>query len=346
MDLVRLTAAAVLAVQDHQGTGLVVTYPPAAQVALDRITAVCLLEGLDTPASVPALLKLCRSHLSKWPISIPSDYTAPDTVLVDEKTGLPTHACIEWASSDPSSSRPVPTDELLRRLAVNCPSSATYEQCRDFLIDHPVVNQENMRTVHATPGGPATWKRVQQLYGPVAHAYARDGQCVRCSFCGCLAVTLRDKISRCESGVCPDFTARHEVPVAALRALPTEVRHSLSASGRVEREVRNACLAAGAHVELIRDVVDHLRITWPFGDVWLVVFSTSAEPALLARRFRHWTPHHATRVCVAVPGHIVDRRTDYRQVFERHRGPGSVELVRAELVTAGNHQTDGGEPRA
>lgn len=346
LHLVHLAAAAVLSVHDHQGVGPAVPYPPAAQVALDRFTAVCLLDDLDPPASVPALLTLCRTNLSKWQIPVPSDYAGPDSVLVDEATGLPTPACVEWASSHAGSSRPGHTDELLRQLASNCPSIATYEQCRDFLTDHPVVNQDNMRAVHATPGGPATWKRVQQFYGPVSHAHARDGQCVRCTSCGCLAVTLPDKTSRCESGTCSDFTAAQTEPVAALRALSREVRHSLSTSGRAERDVRKACLAAGAHVELMCDVVDHLRISWPHDEVWLVVVSTSAEPALLARRLRHWMPRDATRTCVAVPGDIVDRRPDYRQVFERHRAPGALELVPAELVALGNHQTDGGESRA
>ncbi|WKU03979.1 hypothetical protein [Micromonospora sp. HUAS LYJ1] len=347
LDLVRLTATAVLAVQAHQDAGLAVPYPPAAQLALDRITAVCLLEGLEAPASVPALLALCRAHLSKWPITVPSDYTGPDAVLVDEATGLPTHVCAEWASGDAFSSGVGPINELLRQLAGNCPSPGIYERCRSFLIDHPVVNQENMRAVHSTPGGSETWKRVQPLYGPVAHAYARDGQCVRCASCRCLAVTLPDKTSRCESGVCPGFTAQQTEPVTALRALPAELRHPLSASGRVERDIRNACLAAGAHVELRPDAVDHLRITWPSDDLWLVVVSTSAEPALLARRLRHWTPDHASRVCVAVPGYVMERRPDYRQVFERHRRPGSAELIPAELVASSDqHQADGGEPRA
>lgn len=344
--LVRLAAAAVLSVHDHQGAGPAVPYPPAAQVALDRFAAVCLLDDLDPPASVPALLALCRVHMSKWPIPIHTDYAGPDAMLVDETTGLPTPSCVEWASGNVGSSTASPTDELLRRLADSCPSTATYEQCRDFLIDHPVVNQDNMRTVHATPGGPATWKRVQQLYGPVSQAHARKGQCVRCSSCGCLAAPLPKGSSRCESGVCPDFSAVQTEPVAALRALPRAVRHSLATSGRVERDVRKACRAAGAHVELMCDVVDHLRISWPHDEAWLVVVSTSAEPALLAQRLRHWTPRDAARTCAAVPGHVVDRRPDYRQVFERHRALDALELVPAELLAHGNHQTDGGEPRA
>jgi hypothetical protein len=331
--LVRLTAVAILAAQEHQDFNAATLYPPSAQVALDRITAMCMTAGLVPPASLPALLSLGRTSPRDWSrLPISPDRPESSVVLLDRVTGLPTQACVDWASGGADLTEVNPVNELLHRLSGNCPSTVLYEQCRNFLVEHPVVNQESLKTIHATPGGLGTWKRVQQLYGPVSSAYAREGQCARCSFCQCIAVPLSDTASRCESGVCPDSPLQQTESVTVLRALPRDVRHSLSAAGRVERDVRRRCLGAGASVELMRDVPNHLRISWPTGDVWLVVVSTCAEPALLARRLRDWAPPHAARTCVAVPAHVLEGTPDYFRVFEHHRAHGGVELMAAELL--------------
>lgn len=348
LDLVRAAAIAVFHMQAHHDAGYAVPYPPAAQVALDRITLACLLGSDDAPASVPALMALCRRHLSKWPFAVPADYVGPDAVLVDESTGLPTHTCAEWAFGTDDSSGSRDASSALRRLAADCPSVEIYGRCRDFLIDNPVMNQNDLRAVLAKPGAGAVWKRVQHLYGEFPAGYSSEGRCILCPSCGCPAIGTAGKPGWCESGVCPDFPVTTRHPVSALCALPRELRSSLSTPGQVEREVREACAAAGGRIDLVPGPVDHLRISWPSGDVWFLVIRTDSEPALLAQRLRSWTPLGAERVVVAVPDRVIARRADYREVFDRYRGPGSSELMPVGLVVPGgqSRNADGGQRHA
>ncbi len=333
-DLIRLLAAAVLAMHGVQHARVILPYPAAAQLALDRITALSLVHGKDAPASLPALLALCREPLSTWPIADLFSDVDPDAVFVNALTGLPTRLSIDWVSA---------SDSTLGELADSCPSAAVYEQCREFLIDHPVVNQDSMMAVFARPGGQATWKRVQHLYGPVPDAYVRAGRCLRCPSCGCLAITDVNEINHCESEKCPSFTEPSSEPADRLRALPARMRCVLPATGMIERQLRSACRQAGAEVVLVPDEIDHLRVRWPRGGAWLIAVSVSTAPALLGLHMQRWSPGEASRIFATVPADLVDQRANFRAVFDRHRGTSRTELVSAEDLL---HTIEGGGRRA
>ncbi|MBB5808969.1 hypothetical protein F4560_008737 [Saccharothrix ecbatanensis] len=309
-DLVRQIARGVLAMRDFHRGGYALPYPPETQLALDRIVLACLLENREPPVGVPHLMRLCEMPFDKWLTDISGECGEPDTVLINPHTRQPTLACAEWSVSGSNVGSDAPTSSVLLRLAVE--SHSTWSACRDFLIEHPVID------LHAGPGFltrpemKRIWQHVQALYVDLRPE-------LRCPFCGLFASKGKDGAGWCESETCDAFTLKQGRVDKKVKALPWAIRLSLVLAGRVERALRASLVSTGAEVRMASEPFVHALITLPVGATWALVVRVDTQPVLLADAVRSWgVLAGVDRMVVAVPEAVMRPRADYSTVFDRH----------------------------
>lgn len=294
-------------------------YPASAQHALDQVVFTCLAQERPPPRGIPELVFWCRKRaLSEWPLVLPLDLVGPET-LVDDRVCMPTQTCAEWASDGPSGVMEQQAQALLHEVAVECPSTASYQACRDFLIRRPVVTRQDLTAVLASPRDGIAWKWVKHLYGNVPDAYVLDGWFAICPTCRSLAIVLADGGRWCESEACPRSSPIEPTCEAATsQVLRTPLRIFLGLPGRTEQAVRRELTAVGANVQILPDDTHRYRLTWPSGETWTMQVHDRVQPAMLATRITgSATLAGDGRTLVVVPKHVITHRPNYRSVFER-----------------------------
>lgn len=295
-------------------------YPTSAQHALDQVVFTCLVQERTPPRGVPELVFWCRKlALSEWPLMLPPDLVWSETLLVDDRVCLPTQTCAEWASAGPSGVMEQQAQELLHEVAAECPSAASYQACRDFLVSRPVVTRQDLTAVLARPRDGMAWKWVKHLYGNVPDAYVRDGQFAVCPTCRSLAILLVDGGRWCESEACPRSSPIEPIYEAATsQVLRTPLRIFLGLPGRTEQAVRREITAVGVNVQILPGDIHRYRLTWPNGETLTMQVHDRVQPAMLATRVTgSATPAGDGRTLVVVPKHVMTHRPNYRSVFER-----------------------------
>jgi hypothetical protein len=313
-------------------------YPTSAQHALDHVVFTCLTHERTPPRGVPELVFWCRKlALPKWPLVLPPDLAGPEDLLVDDRVCLPTQTCAEWASDGPSGVIEQQAQGLLREVAAECPTTVSYQACRDFFISRPVLTRQDVTAVFAKPCDAMAWKRVHHLYGDVPDAYVLDGRFAICPSCRSLAIPLPDDDRWCESEACPRSSPIESTYEAATsQVLRTPLRIFFGLPGRTEQAVRRELTAVGINVQILPDDTHRYRLIWPSGETWTMQVHDRVQPAMLATRITgSATAVGDGRTFVVVPKHVFTHRPDYRSVFERlipaHSG---IELVTDdELVT-------------
>lgn len=313
-------------------------YPVSAQHALDQVVFTCLAQERTPPRGIPELVFWCRKlALSEWPLMLPPDLVGPATLLVDDRVCLPTQTCAEWASDGPSGVMEQQAQALLHEVAEECRSTASYQACRDFLISRPVVTQQDLPAVLASPRDGMSWKRVNHLYSDVPDAYVLDGRFAICFTCKLLAIPLADGGHWCESEACPRSSQIEPTYEAATsQVLRAPLRIFLGLPGRTEQAVRRELTAVGVNVQILPGDTHRYRLTWPSGETWTMQVHDRVQPAMLATRITESaTPAGDGRTLVVVPKHVMTHRPNYRSVFEQLIPPHTdIKLVTDdELVT-------------
>ncbi len=295
-------------------------YPASAQNALDQVVFTCLVQERTPPRGVPDLVFWCRKRaLSEWPLMLSPDLVGSATLLVDDRACLPTQTCAEWASDGPSGTMEQQAQALLHEVVEKCPSTASYQACRDFLISRPVLTRQDVTTVLANPRDGMAWRWVKHLYSNVPDAYVRDGQFAICPTCRSLAIRLADDGRWCESEACPrSYPIEPTYEAATSQVLRTPLRIFLGLPGITERAVRRELTAIGVNVQILPDDTHRYRLIWPSGETWIMQVHNRVQPAMLATRItKSATPAGDGRMLVVVPKHVMTHRPNYRSVFER-----------------------------
>jgi pPIWI_RE three-gene island domain Y/REase associating with pPIWI_RE len=328
-DLVRQTARGVLAMRDFHRGGYALPYPPDAQLALDRIVLACLRKGREPPVGVPDLMRLCALPFGKWPIDISEDCGGPGAVLINPDTWQPNRACVEWAVSGLHTGSDETTSSALLRLVMD--NHSVWAACRDFLIEHPVID------LHAGPGFLAR-PAMKQIWQYVQGLYVDCRPELRCPSCGLFASKGNDGVGWCESQSCDAFPLEQGRVDKDVKALSQEIRLSLVLAGRAERTLCASLVSMGTEVRISSEPFAHALATLPSGATWALVVRADTQPVLLAETVRSWAALPGVdRMVVAVPEAVMRRRADYNAVFDRHNtGRDWTLLSTRRLLTEAN----------
>ncbi|MFE4358408.1 hypothetical protein [Kitasatospora sp. NPDC056800] len=213
-------------------------YPSSLQLALDRVVLDALLRRAPAPRSVPDLLSWCRGRAPEEWLSLPGDFLVPGSRLIHPDAGEPTRTCAELASLGPDGVLEQEAQSLLARLSDSCGGPARFAQCRDFLIDRPVLLRFDPMEL-LQPSLAHTWRLVKDLYGPVPSHFPSEGLVHCCSGCGLLAEADTGDGPWCEGGCAPEvrkLETSHRP--GQTRVLPLALRLFLALPGRTELKVR------------------------------------------------------------------------------------------------------------
>src|SRR3546814_803887 len=87
--VVRLVATAMVQLSQQRNPGKTI-YPDSVQKALNQVVLLALERGSTPPQSVSDLVRWAQRPLGTWPLDLPADLAADDTILVDPDTMVPT----------------------------------------------------------------------------------------------------------------------------------------------------------------------------------------------------------------------------------------------------------------
>ncbi|MFC6083752.1 pPIWI_RE_Y domain-containing protein [Sphaerisporangium aureirubrum] len=324
-------------------------YPAEAQRALDRTVLSCLLRDADPPTSLSELLEWCRSRpLDAWPLDLPPDAFSPGDYLIDPVSLQPSQLCQEWKVRGWDSAAEQYDRAIIRealRMCRESESPESYTAFRRLLVEKPVLTTTDMFEVSTDLTLDPVRGLVELIYKPVPDGYRSHGAYVTCARCLTLLTPLADGGWWCERDRCrrqgPPVPGR-ELPVdevGGLWQLERPLRQFVTGPGRAEAELERGLKALRLPVEMWPgfDAYD-LRVTFPDGWAWAIDVKDWAQPALLgqaATAVRTEPPYN--EACWVVPGHRVDARHDYIQVYARNRtdtAQGLPLLTDRELVAA------------
>lgn len=287
-------------------------YPPSVQLALDRVVLAGLTHGGPTPTGVPELMDWCRRPgLTGWPLELPGTRLTADARLIHPAVWEPTRTCTELASAGPQGVPEQEAEELLAGLADICGPGERFTDCRDFLIQRPVILRfEPMDLLQ--PARAQTWNLVKGLYGPLPARIVADEAVHCCTGCGLLAKPVTSEGPWCEGG-CPsegrEFVMSYEPPLS--RALPLSLRLLLALPGRTELAVRAQFTERARLIPLGLGVhrVDH-----PDGTPRVFQIHDREQPALAALRAADTAARLGEPLSIVVPDGPA--YPGYRQRFE------------------------------
>ncbi|MFI7208984.1 pPIWI_RE_Y domain-containing protein [Micromonospora aurantiaca (nom. illeg.)] len=301
-----------------------VPYPAALQRAVNRLTVLCQVRGLEPPTGVAELLRLAHQPFSEWPLRLPDDLVGVDDVLLS--SGVPTRLCEEWALDVDDVEAELSERRVVLEVLHWCREmrdQQAYVQFRQLLIDRPVLDGDEFLDVRSEPYLAPLAQFVQQAYErPGAHL-AAGGVFQMCGRCRNLSVPTPHGW-RCVEDDCARlrYRAGRELPIGSeVWTVGRGLRTFVTGPGRAESRLLRWLAQKGYQPEPYPefDVCD-IRIPVPGrpGRWWAVDVKSWRNPALLARRLRRrppQVPDWADRFFV-----VVDR--------ERTRGRhGYVQLV-------------------
>ncbi|MFI7103663.1 hypothetical protein ACIBK8_30465 [Streptomyces sp. NPDC050161] len=320
--------AADLAEREHLRT-FTLPYPPAAQLALDHTVSYCLARGHTPPKSVPQLMAWCREHTAGGALfQVPPTLVTSGALLIAPVALLPTRSCWELASVGPSGRVEQEAVRLLADLAARCETPAAYERCRRYLMEHPViVQQDRMPALPRSRWNRELWSRVKSLYTRIPEHLLSDRALVLCDTCGLPARVKYEAGSGlparwCERERCPADTPTRRIsnPGRAL-ILRCSLRTFLVLPGRTERAALNEFVRAEITHEFVPAGLGAYRVEDAACRSWLMRVDDRRQPAALAARTAETDPDLPDQVLVVAPGELA-ADPGYRAAFETALGAG------------------------
>ncbi|MFD7844796.1 hypothetical protein ACFV4K_17895 [Nocardia sp. NPDC059764] len=353
--VVRLVATAMVQLSQQRSPGKAI-YPDSVQKALNQVVLLALERGAAPPHSVADLVRWAQRPLGEWPLDLPADLAADDTILVDPDTMTPTQRCLEWlVDAGDTLAELVENKVMLGVLAKTRTAQApdSYTEFRKLLVTQPVLTRSEFLSLTTnTIELELLDEQIKYSYRPAPPSLRRNGVFRRCGRCKGLLVPVgmdgyRCELDRCRrEGVALGDTidaGRHQLVYQLLRPL----RVFVTGPGLAETDLQRDLESLGSTVEMWpeHDTYD-LRVTFDNGSVWAIDVKDYANPALLARRAtplpKH-PPYH--RAFLVIPQYRFDERPDYRVVFHHHVDPEvreHLELVTdTEVVAAARKQLRG-----
>ncbi|MGW6773728.1 pPIWI_RE_Y domain-containing protein [Streptomyces sp. NPDC055037] len=317
-------ARMVAALAEVQGLrSFTLPYPGFAQRALDRTVTRCLDIGEAPPKSLPELWEWCRTRTAHDRLfGVPASFVTPDVTLVHPVGLMPTRTCLEVASHGSAGGVVTEARTLLDDLAARCGSTERYRRSRQFLARHPVVHQEDRRTLGWNK---AVWSRVKELYRPIPEFLIADDVFRRCPACGLPALPhgrpvpvpgrpVGDEEIWCEGEECARPTGLELIrdPDHAL-LLRRALRAFLVLPQRAEAATLDALDRAGIEYEAVPERLCAYRLRGTGSETLDVEVHDRLQPSLLAVHLTNSAPF-ADRTLIVVPQRLADR-DGYRADF-------------------------------
>lgn len=330
--LLRTIATAVVKLADTTDLpSFTMPYDAEAQRALDRTALACLLQRAQPPASLPDLLRWCRTRaLEDWPLNLPFDAFGPDDYLIDPQSGEPTQLCHEWWVQGRDSAAAQFDRRVVHRAMQLCreaSSPESYTAFRRLLVDRPVLTSAEQFQLATDLYLEPVRSLLSDIYEPAPAGYRRNGAYTTCHRCLTLLAPLVDSGWWCERDQC---RSRGSAPrgrtliadeVGEVCQLARPLRQFVTGPGRAEVELEQRLRKLRLPVEMWPgfDAYD-LRITFPDGHVWAIDVKDWAHPGLLGRAAQVVRPEPPyDEACWVVPQYRVDARPNYLGAYVRSR---------------------------
>jgi len=330
--LLRTIATAVVKLADTTKLqSFTLPYDAEAQRALNGLALACLLQRAQPPASMPDLLRWCRTRpLEDWPLDLPIDAFGPDDYLINRESGEPTQLCHEWWVQGRDSAAAQFDRRVVRRAMQLCreaSSPESYTAFRRLLVMQPVLTSADQFELATDLALEPIRPLLENIYEPVPAGYLRGGTYVTCHRCLTLLTPLVDGGWWCERDQCRSRgpAPRGRVLVADdvgdVCQLVRPLRQFVTGPGRAEVELQRRLQELHLSVEMWPGFNAYdLRITFPDGHVWAIDVKDWAHPGLLGKAARVVRPEPPyDEACWVVPQYRIDNRRNYLSTYARSR---------------------------
>lgn len=324
-DIVHLAASGLARLAERVRVDALVhvPYPVPLQRAVNRMTVVCRVRGLEPPTSVADLLQLAHEPFSEWPLRLSNDLVGDGDVLLSN--GMPTRLCEEWALDVDDVEAELSERRVVLEVLHWCREmrdQRAYVEFRRLLIDHPVLDGEEFLDVRSGPYLAPLAQFIQQAYErPGAHL-AAGGVFQECGRCRNLSVPTPHGW-QCVEDDCARLRYRAGRELAAASEVWTVgrgLRAFVTGPGRAESRLLRWLDEKGYEPEAYPDFdVCDIRIPMPGspGRWWAVDVKSWRNPALLAKRLRRRpprVPEWADKLFVVVDRERTRGRSGYVQL--------------------------------
>jgi hypothetical protein len=287
--VVRLLASGLsqLAERCAEGVPVRLPYPVSLQRALDRISVMCLVRGVDAPRSVVDLIRWCSRPVETWPLRLNADGFDPDTQLVVD--GYPSREALEWVVDSPDVEGEYRQNTLIYKVMDICRSNDrpdVYTAFRKLLVQRPALTEQEMATELGRPELVLVANQVRQAYRTPPPEALIGKTVLVCRGCGNLLLP-RGRDRACVELDCSETreTATEYPANVGMLWIGPELRTFTAAPGRAELRIWQHLRDNGLEVELWPDIdAADLGIRLAEGEVWYADIKTYSNPATLARR--------------------------------------------------------------
>ncbi|OXM56077.1 hypothetical protein CFP71_14680 [Amycolatopsis thailandensis] len=327
--LVRMIASALFTLSRQRAPRNPV-YEDTVQTAFNHLVLRCLRHDVPPPASVPGMVSWAMHRpLHEWPFGLPDDLDAADGFLIDPQTCLPTQQCLEWVVSAPDPAAEQYENEVMLGVIQQCRvarSPGSYTAFRRLLITRPVLTGTELALLGEDLDLMLLIATIKRSYEAAPGSYLRDGHYAQCARCKCLLVPIEGGRYRCELDRC----RREGFPTVERTLDPTRgngvyhlsrpLRMFITGPGLAETDLEQDLIKKKLQPEMWPnfDTYD-LRITLPNKQVWAIDVKDRANPTLLARTARTFTPAPPyDQAFLVVPQYRFDEREAYARIFARH----------------------------
>jgi hypothetical protein len=294
--------------------------------AMNILGAEYLLHGLDAPSHSAAVVAWCHHPLKQWPISFRIPTPHLEKVLLD-KDDEPTDFCREYAYEGDAEMEACQhlMVEVLNQVKLNRFQSA-YVTLRRYLIEHPVVTEEELHHLSYHPELALLGEQLLRLYEQVPTTAVDQKTVLTCGFCGWTLVRINGRL-RCGDDRCRVLTANftqgteeREEPVEKLQRVRRAIRRYVVAPGKYELSAMKQLNSIGLPAELWPNYDQYdLRIRVADDLVWAVDVKDWGFPHLLAKHlkpFEYRANAHWDRAFYVIPDIRVQETPNYMNVLQ------------------------------
>ncbi len=310
------------------GKPLRAPFPQAWQRGINILTAECLLRNVEHPLHLHDALAWCRRPLSQWHVHFRIPSTWLGETLLDEED-QPTALCREYALTRCDAEMEACQGIMVKVLAEAKRNRApqTYVAFRQFLIEHPVVTEDELIKCSFQEQIGMLGSYLTDLYERVPMSVVEQGKVLLCGFCGWTLQRTHGHL-QCGDDRCRVLTGdfvncvireRSEAP-EHLQRVRRAIRRYVVAPGIYEIKTVQMLHLHGITAELWPgyDTYD-IRIVFPDETVWAIDVKDWRFPHLLAS---HLTP-------LERHGNLAWHRAFYVIPDQRvHETPGYLDILR------------------
>lgn len=299
-----------------------VPYPVALQRGLDRLSAMAIAVGAETPLSVMDLAEWSHRPFFQWPFRPSVEGMNGDEALL--VNGKPSKACLEWAVISGDVEGEIRERMLIHGVLDVCKAQNNpdaYVWFRRLLVERPAMSERDLVVTMAKPEFALVAQQLRVAYRPAPAEALIDGEALVCGGCGHLWTVDDYGIRRCHEWDCPaPSTIKTRLPRSeGVVWLSRELRTFISGPGRSELRIADALTGAGLTVQLWPDfdACDVLPAEVP----WAADVKSWTNPVRLAWRLTERpfvVPQNADRGFIVIAKEQTIGRAEYLRTLRNH----------------------------